>query len=104
MTNAYQVVYIATLSVLSVLIVASFFRAVKGPTVADRIVSINMIGTQIIIMICVIGLFIDSGYLADVALIYAMISFLAVVVLTKIFMGVFLERQAKTKMEAKKDA
>ena len=104
MTNAYHFVYVATLSVLSVLIVACFIRAIKGPTIADRIVAINMIGTQIIIMICVIGLFISEGYLADVALIYAMISFLAVVVLTKVFMGVFLEQQAKAKGEVQSDA
>ena len=34
------------------------------------------------------------GYLADVSLIYAMLSFLAVVVLTKVYMGVYLARKA----------
>ena len=36
-----------------------------------------------------------QGYLTDVALIYAMISFLAVVVLCKVYMGVYLERRAQ---------
>ena len=49
----------------------------------------------------VIGLMINEGYLADVALIYAMISFLAVVLLCKVYMGVFLERRARSQEEGK---
>ncbi len=94
LANAYQSLYIITLSVLVVLVVLCFIRAVKGPAVADRIVAINMIGTQIIIMIGVVAMMIGEGYLTDVALIYALISFLAVVVLTKVYMGTYLERRA----------
>ena len=93
--NAYSVLYIGALSVLMVLVVACFIRAIKGPSIADRIVAINMIGTQTLIMIGLVALLIGEGYLTDVALIYAMISFLAVVVLSKVYMGVYLERKAK---------
>ena len=93
--DAYSALYIAVLCVQTVLIIACFIRAVKGPSIADRIVSINMIGTQIIIMICVAALMLGQGYLTDVSLIYAMISFLAVVVLCKVYMGVYLGRRAK---------
>ncbi len=99
--NAYAVLYIISLCVLSLLLIAAFVRAVKGPALADRIVAVNMMGTQTIIMIVVIGLMINEGYLADVALIYAMISFLAVVLLCKVYMGVFLERRAKAQEEGK---
>lgn len=93
--SAYSLLYTAVLCVLTVLLVLSFIRAVKGPSIADRVVAVNMMGTQIIAMIAVVGLMISEGYLADVALIYAMISFLAVVVLSKVYMGVYLERKAK---------
>lgn len=102
--NAYHVLYVAVLCVLSVLVVLSFIRAVKGPSIADRIVAINMIGTQIIIMVGVVALMLKEGYLVDVSLLYAMISFLAVVVLCKVYMGVFLERQAKMKQEEEQNA
>ena len=49
--DAYGYLYTAVLCVLAVLIVLCFIRAIKGPSIADRIVAINMIGTQIIIMI-----------------------------------------------------
>lgn len=102
--NAYQFLYIFTLSVLSILIIACFVRAVKGPSIADRIVAINMIGTQIIIMVGVVALMLGEGYLVDVSMLYAMISFLAVVVLCKVYMGVFLERQAKAEGEEREHA
>lgn len=102
--SAYQYLYLLILSMLSLLIIACFIRAVKGPSIADRIVAINMIGTQIIIMVAVIALMWNEGYLIDVSLLYAMISFLAVVVLCKVYMGVFLERLAKEEKGGQEDA
>ncbi len=93
--NAYGVLYVISLCALALFFIATFVRAVKGPSIADRIVAVNMMGTQIIIMIGVVALLIGEGYLADVALLYALISFLAVVVLCKVYMGVFLEQRAK---------
>lgn len=101
--NAYNLLYTLVLCVLSVLIIACFIRAVKGPSIADRIVAINMIGTQIIIMVGVIAMLLQVGFLIDISLLYAMISFLAVVVLCKVYMGVFLERQAKGRKEGQDD-
>ena len=47
------------------------------------------------------SLLLHEGYLVDVAMLYAMLSFLAVVVLTKVYMGVYIERQTKEKKEEK---
>ena len=71
-----------------------FIRAIIGPTIADRIVSINMIGTIIIMIIAVLTVLMKEAWLADISAIYAMISFLAVVVLTKIYIGVYREAKA----------
>ena len=90
--QAYQSVYTAVLIVLALLVILTFIRVIKGPRLADRVVGVNVIGTLKIMMICVLSLMLAAGYLLDVALIYAMISFLAVVVLTKIYLGVYLER------------
>lgn len=98
-TQAYQAVYIAVLIVLAVLVILTFIRVIKGPRLADRVVGVNVIGTLTIMMICILSLMLAEGYLLDVALIYAMISFLAVIVLTKIYLGVYLER---TERRAKK--
>ncbi len=93
LANAYHVLYIAAIIVLTLLLFFCLIRAIKGPEVTDRIVATNMMGTMIIMIICVLALMLDESYLLDVALIYAMISFLAVVVLTKVYTGVYKEKK-----------
>lgn len=89
--QAYHMFFVFVLIVLAVLIVLCLVRAVIGPRIADRIVSVNMIGTMVIVMIAVLTVMLGEGYLADICVIYALISFLAVIVLTKVYMGVYLE-------------
>lgn len=68
-------------------------RAVKGPRVADRLMAVNMMGTMVMVMISILALLLKEGYLVDLCLIYAMISFLAVVVISKVYIGIYEERQ-----------
>nr|MCR4744675.1 sodium:proton antiporter [Lachnospiraceae bacterium] len=60
-------------------------RAVKGPRVTDRILSVNMIGTMVISSILILSQMLGENYLIDVALIYAMISFLSVIILAAVY-------------------
>ena len=97
MNAAYETLFTITLSILGVLLFPCLLRAIRGPRIADRVVGINMIGTIIIMMIAILSLMLEEGYLADIAIIYAMLSFLAVVVLVKIYIGVY--RSQKTEEE-----
>ena len=89
--RAYSIFFTGALIVLALLVVLCLVRAIIGPRVADRIVSVNMTGTMVIVMIAILALMLEEGYLIDICLIYAMISFLAVIVLVKVYMGVYLE-------------
>ena len=99
--SAYHALYTGALVFLSILTLLCLVRAIRGPRIADRIVSINMISTLVIAMICILGLLQNEGYLVDVALIYALLGFLAVVVLCKVYMGIALEKREKAQKEAK---
>lgn len=101
MEQAYQILYTGALIVLAVLLFLCLYRAVRGPRVADRIMGVNMCSTLVTIMIAVLTLMLSEGYLADVAIIYAMLGFLAVVLLTKVYMGIY---QKKKQEEEKKNA
>ena len=101
---AYDALYTAVLVVLSVLTLLCLVRAIQGPTIPDRIVSINMISTLTIAMIGILAIRQNQGYLVDVALIYALIGFLAVVVLCKVYMGITLEAREQKQKEGKKNA
>ena len=83
--KAYEILFIVTLLIMGVLMVFSLIRTIKGPRVADRIMGINLISTMIVITIAILSFCLGQGYLLDVSLIYAMVSFLAVVVLARVY-------------------
>ena len=87
--------FTGVLIVLALFVLLCLIRAIIGPRIADRIVAVNMMGTMVIVMIAILALFLGEGYLVDICIIYAMISFLAVIVLTKVYMGVYMERKQK---------
>lgn len=99
MEKAYQYLFIGAMIILAILIILCFIRAIIGPNISDRIVAINMIGTMTIIIISILAVYLKEEYLLDVSIIYAMISFLAVVVLTKVYLGVYLEYKQKQKQK-----
>ena len=99
---AYDTVFTAALVILAVMIVLCLIRAILGPRVADRIVAVNMMGTLVMVVIAILALKQKEGYLADICMIYAMISFLSVVILSKVYMGVHRENEEKKRREEKR--
>lgn len=91
--QAQRTVFVGALIFLALMLVLCLIRAVKGPKTADRIVAVNMMSTMVMVTIAILALLLGEGYLVDICLIYAMISFLAVVVLTKVYLGVHREKQ-----------
>ena len=83
--------------VLGVFLFICLYRAVRGPSTADRVIAVNMTGTVTIMLIVLLSLSMGEGYLMDIALIYAMLSFLAVVLLCRISIGA--HRAVKQKEE-----
>lgn len=98
--TAYRGLYVFTLIFLAIMLVLCLIRSIKGPKIADRIVAVNMMGTMVMVIIVVLSLLLKESYLVDICIIYAMISFLSVVVLTKVYMGIYRERKIREeKME-----
>ena len=91
--QAYHGLGVVAMAVLVVLAILCLVRCIRGPRVSDRVLAVNMVGTLTIIMVGVMVVMLGEGYLADVALVYAMISFLAVVVLCKVYTGIYRERR-----------
>ena len=79
--SAYQFLYMAALIWLALLIGAMLIRSVMGPETTDRILCINMIGTLVVACIAILSRLLEEEYLLDVALLYTMISFVAVLIL-----------------------
>jgi len=82
-----KVMHLLLMVVMLILVVAIFFgliQTLRGPRRADRILGINMIGSLSLAAIAVVAVLLEESWLLDVCLVYCLISFLAVVVLSKI--------------------
>ena len=72
----------ATAAVLITMALA-VVRALMGPTVYDRIVSVNAFGTLTVVLIAVHGFLTGRPEFLDIALAYALITFIGVIAVTK---------------------
>ena len=100
--SAYRLLSIFALGALVVLDLFSLVRCIRGPRISDRVLAVNMMGTLTITMVAVLTVLLGEGYLADVALVYAMISFLSVIVLCKVYTGIYRERRHEERLLSKK--
>lgn len=76
--------YAAAALVLVFLLFGCLLRAYLGPTAADRVVAVNVIGTKAVILLCLVSAVFEEGFFLDVALVYALISFLATICLARL--------------------
>jgi len=98
--STYSNFAIVAFILLGIISILCLLRAIIGPRTADRVVAINMLGTVAMSIIAILFVKLREGYLADICLIYAMISFLAVIVLSKVYVGAYKEKK-KAKEEEK---
>ena len=100
--NRFEWFFYGILSLQAVLLLLCLIRAVVGPKIADRLVAVNMITTMVTVMIAILAVLKGEAQLIDICLIYAMISFLAVVVLSRIYTGVYREEKDHQKRKEEK--
>lgn len=60
-------------------------RALLGPTVYDRILAVNSFGTKTVVMIALLGFLMGRPAFLDIAIVYALINFIATVAVLKFF-------------------
>ena len=84
--------------VIALLILATLVRAVLGPRFTDRIVAVNVISTLVIAELMLLSVWLREDFLVDIALVFALLSFLAVVVAARLV----ITRERKRREEQKK--
>lgn len=75
-----------TLIVLIIAVIASFIRLLKGPTIWDRILMLNLISAKVIIFLSIYAMLEDNVILLDIAISYGIIGFLTMTLLSKFIM------------------
>ena len=69
---------------LLVTMLIALVRAFLGPSIYDRILAVNMVGTKIVLLIAVLGFLMGRPDFMDIALVYALINFIGVIAVLKV--------------------
>jgi len=78
---------IIVFSLLGLGLLFSLIRFIKGPTVSDRVVSLDTFNMIVIGVIAMLALIFESDLYLDIVIIYAILSFLETVVFARYVEG-----------------
>ena len=67
----------AVIMILASLLI--LYRVIKGPRSHDRLLGVNMIGTNTVVLLALMGFIYERPHFLDLALVYALINFIATI-------------------------
>jgi len=79
------VIFGAMLAALLITIALVLVRAFLGPTIYDRVLAVNSIGTKVVLLIPVYGFMTNRPDFIDIGLAYALINFIGTIAVLKYF-------------------
>ncbi|MBT5327733.1 MAG: pH regulation protein F [Gemmatimonadetes bacterium] len=75
--------FIAAMLGVLVTMLLALVRALKGPTVYDRVLAVNMFGTKTVLLLAVIGFLTGRPDFLDLSLVYVLINFIGTIAILK---------------------
>jgi multicomponent Na+:H+ antiporter subunit F len=85
MEMALGYIFLATAFVLIISMILMLGRLFGGPTLYDRLLAVNSFGTKTVLFLCVFCFIIDRPDGVDIALLYALMNFIATIAVLKFF-------------------
>ena len=79
--------YLIILAVLLLPIIMAIIRVIKGPTAPDRVVGLDTVNTIVIVGMIIFGIAAGSVIYIDVAIVYALLSFISTLFIAKYLEG-----------------
>ena len=76
--------FITVSIVILAAIAVGLVRAFRGPTLYDRVLAANMIGTLTVLMVAVLGFMTGRPEFLDIALVYVLISFVSTIAVLRV--------------------
>lgn len=80
-------IWLITVAVLAALIVLTMVRLFIGPTAPDRVVALDAINTLTVAAMIVLGVYYQETTFVDVAIVYALLSFVGTLYIAKYIGG-----------------
>lgn len=75
----YTYLYYVILPILTLAVILIFYRFLKGPSISDRVIALDLLITTGIGIIAVYSIIMDQSTFLDIAMILALIAFLTTV-------------------------
>lgn len=85
MSVALGYIFLGTAFLIIVSMVFMLVRLIGGPTLYDRLLAVNSFGTKTVLFLCVFCFIIDRPDGVDIALLYALMNFIATIAVLKFF-------------------
>jgi multicomponent Na+:H+ antiporter subunit F len=67
----------------TVLAIGMLYRAVAGPTMQDRVLAVNVLGTNTVVILALLAAALSEPTFLDIALVYALLNFLMAIAISK---------------------
>lgn len=81
-----QMLLFGAATTLSLAMLLSLYRVLRGPTVFDRLIGLGLIGTKTVVLLIVLGFLTGRvDIFVDITLAYAFISIIGLLILAKYF-------------------
>jgi len=87
MIENFELEYFIVLGFLLLAIIIALIRVIKGPTAPDRVVGLDTINTIVIVGMVIFGAVTQNVIYIDVAIIYALLSFISTLFIAKYLEG-----------------
>jgi multicomponent Na+:H+ antiporter subunit F len=78
------------IGILLTFLTVYIWRAYKGPSVWDRLLSLNLVSTKIFLIVILYASHTEMSFLLDIAIVCALLGFLSIV-----FISLFFSRRIK---------
>lgn len=93
----FETVLVISLFLFSLVIVGAVYRAVKGPSMSDRVLALDMIGINMIAITAVFSILLHTHAFFEVILLLGILSFVGTIAFAR-----FIERGAVIERERNK--
>lgn len=80
----YEKVLLGMVIVLALCALAALYYIVTAMRFTDRIVGVNLVSTLVLNIIAILSIYLEVTFIIDVAMVYAFLGFLAIVVLCRL--------------------
>ena len=95
--QAYSILFISVLILTGIAAFVALIRSITGKTMINRFIGTNVLSTIVLIAICILSVLFKESYLPDVAIVFALLSCIAVMLLCKIYINLFEKKQGGKK-------